>query len=63
MPVMHAPRLSRGIAILACTGVLTAQDNQPPRELGTVRFSRDLDATLAAKPDKPVFLCFQEVPG
>ncbi|MDF1712176.1 MAG: hypothetical protein P1U90_08045 [Akkermansiaceae bacterium] len=34
-------------------------------ELGTVKWSRDLDATLAAskKSGKPVLLLFQEVPG
>jgi len=34
-------------------------------ELGTVKWSRDLPATLEAskKSGKPVFLLFQEVPG
>lgn len=36
-----------------------------PVELGTVKWSRDLAATLEAtgKSGKPVFLLFQEVPG
>lgn len=38
---------------------------EAPKELGTVRFERDLDAALAAAKasGKPVFLLFQEVPG
>jgi hypothetical protein len=33
-----------------------------PMELGTVKWSRDLDAALETS-EKPVFLLFQEVPG
>ena len=36
---------------------------QAPKEFGAVDFARDLDAVLAKKPGKPVFLQFQEVPG
>jgi len=41
-----------------------AEPDQPV-ELGTVKWSRDLDAALEAskKSAKPVFLLFQEVPG
>ncbi|MEN8716428.1 MAG: hypothetical protein ABF384_16055 [Verrucomicrobiales bacterium] len=41
-----------------------AEPSQPV-ELGTVKWSRDLDATLATskKSGKPVMLLFQEVPG
>jgi hypothetical protein len=35
-----------------------------PKELGLVKWSRDLDSTLAkASPERPIFLLFQEVPG
>ena len=40
-----------------------ASDN--PVEIGTVKWSRDLDKTLSAskKSEKPVLILFQEVPG
>ena len=49
------------LALLApCVG---AQSTRKVRELGDVDFARDLDAVLAARPEKPIFLQFQEVPG
>ena len=51
-------RMSVAIAALAAPLF-----GQAPKELGAVDFARDLDAVLAKKPDKPVFLQFQEVPG
>ena len=48
---------------LATLGPLSAQAGEAVKELGQVRFARDLDATLATAPRKPVFLLFQEVPG
>lgn len=45
-----------------------AQEREAPPELGTLRYSRDLDATLAKqtkanKDGKPIFVVFQEIPG
>ena len=42
---------------------LVAQEPVAPKELGRVVFSRDLDARLRHKPDKPLFVLFQEIPG
>ena len=44
---------------------VAAQAPKNPKELGRVRWHRDLDAGLAEakKTGKPVFLQFQEVPG
>lgn len=46
--------------VMGCRG-----EEKQPIELGTVKWSRDLSATLASskKSGKPVFLLFQEVPG
>ncbi len=33
------------------------------KELGVVKFARDLDDVLKHKPVKPIFLQFQEIPG
>jgi hypothetical protein len=57
------------IAALLTIGFTFSRDDQSskkqPVELGTVEWSRDLDASLASakKSGKPVFLLFQEVPG
>lgn len=40
-----------------------AQGTKQARELGQVRWKRDLDATLRERPSKPVLVLFQEVPG
>ncbi len=44
---------------------LPAQEAPNPPELGTIRFTRDLDAALqrARQTGRPVFLLFQEIPG
>lgn len=46
--------------VMGCRG-----EEKQPIELGTVKWSRDLSATLASSKEsgKPVFLLFQEVPG
>lgn len=53
--------LALGASSLACT----AQDGRPAQapELGLVRWSRDLEGVLARKPEKPVLVLFQEIPG
>lgn len=61
--------VDRHIALSTAAGLLTlasarAQTPAPfIKELGTVDFARDLDAVLAKKPSKPLFLLFQEIPG
>ncbi len=50
------------VGLLVAVAAPTQSAEVPP-ELGRVGFARDLDATLAAAPDKPVFLLFQEIPG
>ena len=54
-------RVAPFLSVLATP--LVAQGAETPKELGAVRFARDLDAVLARKPEKPLFLLFQEVPG
>ena len=57
------------LAALLMVGVTLSQNGnssgKQPVELGTVKWSRDLETTLASakKSGKPVFLLFQEVPG
>jgi hypothetical protein len=53
------------IEILIALAAATHASLETPRELGTVRFERDLDRALATAKSsaKPVFLLFQEVPG
>ena len=57
------------LAALLMIGVTLSQNGnssgKQPVELGTVKWSRDLDASLtsASKSGKPIFLLFQEVPG
>lgn len=56
------------LALVLLPLVAWAQKPASPPELGTLRYSRDLDATLAdrkgAKKDgKPIFVVFQEIPG
>ena len=53
---------------LACSSAFpqdVTSSKTVPVEYGTVRWSRQLDPTLAKAKDsgKPVLLCFQEVPG
>ena len=52
---------------LFLTLLVTSCYDEPKQrvELGTVKWSRDLEASLAAskKSNKPVLLLFQEVPG
>lgn len=55
-------------ALLASSSLGWAQDAARPPELGKLRYSRDLDATLARargpnKDGKPIFVVFQEIPG
>jgi hypothetical protein len=59
---MRQALLSAAAAVLVTVGAPPA-DN--PVEVGSVRWSRDLDAALAesARTGRPVFLLFQEVPG
>ena len=53
------------IAIVLLLFAVPAQDPRvsQPTELGAVQWHRDLDAELAKKPGKPLFLLFQEIPG
>lgn len=53
------------VILVAMAGPLAAQAARNPKELGVVRWHRDLEAGLAAAKaaKKPVFLQFQEVPG
>jgi hypothetical protein len=51
--------------LLFCLSSAAVAGQDPPPELGAVRFERDLDAGLAAakRGPKPAFLLFQEIPG
>jgi hypothetical protein len=61
---MQRHRLPGSLLSLAATVMpLVAQAPVAPRELGQVQFGRDLDVALRGKPDQPLFLLFQEVPG
>ena len=65
--VRMIPRAT-SLALLLLAGLASAQDSVPPKELGTLRYSRDLDATLAKlkrspTDGKPIFVVFQEIPG
>ncbi|MEO1617212.1 MAG: VPGUxxT family thioredoxin-like (seleno)protein, type 2 [Planctomycetota bacterium] len=53
------------VAVSTAEAQVQTKRQKNPVEIGTVRWSRDLDASLAASraSGKPVFLLFQEVPG
>lgn len=57
--------LSISFALLAATAACAATQLDQPAELGSVRWTRDLDSALqqARASEKPVFALFQEVPG
>lgn len=62
--VARAPMFATLLLSLSC---MTPQQPLPatknPPELGAVAWRRDLDAVLQQRPQRPVFLLFQEIPG
>ena len=53
------------LAVIGSAPVFQAAGTEVPRELGTVRWGRELEPALEASKSsgKPVLLLFQEIPG